>query len=74
MLRCIRRGVSNATAAAGVILCALAAIQSFGARGQVVGWACLATVVYLLEAEGARIKTLHFKAELSSLISKVKGL
>jgi len=28
----------------------------------------------MLEAEGARIKTTHFKAELSSLISKVKGL
>jgi len=27
-----------------------------------------------LEAEGARIKTTHFKAELSGLISKVKGL
>jgi hypothetical protein len=27
-----------------------------------------------LEAEGARLKTLHFKAELSGLISKVKGL
>jgi hypothetical protein len=30
--------------------------------------------VSMLEAEGARIKTLHFKAELSSLISKVKSL
>jgi len=30
--------------------------------------------VSLLEAEGTRIKTLHFKAELSSLISKVKSL
>jgi hypothetical protein len=30
--------------------------------------------VSALEAEGARIKTLHFKAELSSLISKVKSL
>jgi hypothetical protein len=28
----------------------------------------------MLEAEGARLKTLHFKAELSGLISKVKGL
>lgn len=27
-----------------------------------------------LEAEGSRLKTLHFKAELSGLISKVKGL
>ena len=30
--------------------------------------------VAALEAEGARLKTLHFKAELSSLISKVKSL
>ena len=30
--------------------------------------------VTALEAEGARLKTLHFKAELSGLISKVKGL
>jgi len=30
--------------------------------------------VTMLEAEGARLKTLHFKAELSGLISKVKGL
>jgi hypothetical protein len=30
--------------------------------------------VSMLEAEGARIKTTHFKAELSSLISKAKGL
>ena len=30
--------------------------------------------VSALEAEGSRIKTLHFKAELSSLISKVKSL
>jgi hypothetical protein len=30
--------------------------------------------VSMLEAEGARLKTLHFKAELSGLISKVKSL
>jgi len=30
--------------------------------------------VSLLEAEGVKIRTTHFKAELSSLISKVKGL
>ncbi|HVR86644.1 MAG TPA: CAP domain-containing protein [Planctomycetota bacterium] len=30
--------------------------------------------VTMLEAEGARLRTLHFKAELSGLISKVKGL
>jgi len=30
--------------------------------------------ISMLEAEGARIRTTHFKAELSSLISKVKGL
>ena len=30
--------------------------------------------VSILEAEGARLRTLHFKAELSGLISKVKGL
>src|SRR6185503_4458517 len=30
--------------------------------------------VSLLEAEGSRIRTLHFRAELSSLISKVKSL
>jgi hypothetical protein len=30
--------------------------------------------ITLLEVEGAKIRTTHFKAELSSLISKVKGL
>lgn len=30
--------------------------------------------ISMLEAEGARLKTLHFKAELSGLISKVKSL
>ncbi|HLY09913.1 MAG TPA: CAP domain-containing protein [Planctomycetota bacterium] len=30
--------------------------------------------ITLLEAEGARLRTLHFKAELSGLVSKVKGL
>ena len=30
--------------------------------------------ITMLEAEGARLKTLHFKAELSGLVSKVKGL
>jgi len=30
--------------------------------------------VAALEAEGARLRTIHFKAELSSLISKVKSL
>jgi len=33
-----------------------------------------AQFVSALEAEGARLKTLHFKAQLSGLISKVKGL
>ena len=32
------------------------------------------TFISALEAEGARLRTLHFKAELSSLISKVKSL
>ena len=53
VLRCRRRGVSAPTASVAVLLCALAAIQSFGARGQVLGWACLATVVALLEEETA---------------------
>jgi hypothetical protein len=30
--------------------------------------------ITMLEAEGARLKTLHFKAELSGLISKIKSL
>jgi hypothetical protein len=52
VLRCRRRGVSPALASAGVVVCALATIQSFGARGQVLGWGCLAAFVYLLESEG----------------------
>ena len=31
-------------------------------------------ILSMLEAEGLRLKTLHFKAELSGLISKVKSL
>ena len=52
VLRCRRRGVSGALSAAAVIVCALAMIQSFGARAQVLGWMGLATVVYLLEIDG----------------------
>jgi len=52
VLRCRRRGVSDAKASIAVLVCALAAMQSFGARTQVLGWACLATTVWLLEMEG----------------------
>jgi hypothetical protein len=52
VLRCARREVPSTIVSAGVIACALATIQSFGARGQVLGWAGIATVVYLLEIEG----------------------
>jgi hypothetical protein len=52
VLRCRRRGVSSTMASAAVIVCALATIQSFGARAQVLGWACLGVVVLLLETEG----------------------
>ena len=38
VLRCRRRGVSPALSAAAAIVCALAMIQSFGARAQVLGW------------------------------------
>jgi hypothetical protein len=37
---------------AAAIVCALAMIQSFGARAQVLGWMCLAVVVSLLELDG----------------------
>jgi hypothetical protein len=52
VLRARRRGVSDAGASAAVLLCALAAMQSFGARAQVLGWACLACTAWLLELEG----------------------
>ncbi|MEA2721559.1 MAG: hypothetical protein QOJ39_3423 [Candidatus Eremiobacteraeota bacterium] len=51
VLRCRRRGVSATTTSAAVLVCALATIQSFGARAQVLGWAGVATVVWLLESE-----------------------
>jgi hypothetical protein len=52
VLRCRDRGVSHAGAAVAVLFCALAAMQSFGARAQVLGWACLGLVAWLLEIEG----------------------
>ena len=52
VVRCARRGLSGTTASAAVLLCALATIQSFGPRVQVLGWAALGTVVMLLETEG----------------------
>ncbi len=52
VLRCRRRGVSGALPAAAVIVCALATVQSFGARAQVLGWLGLAGVVWLLEIDG----------------------
>jgi hypothetical protein len=52
ILRCQRRRLSGAMTAAAVVLCALATIQSFGVRAQVVGWAGLATLLWLLEIEG----------------------
>jgi hypothetical protein len=52
VVRCARRDVANTTASAAVLLCALATIQSFGPRVQVLGWAALGTVVLLLETEG----------------------
>ena len=52
VLRCARRGVPSTAAAAAVLFCGLATIQSFGPRVQVLGWAALGTVVLLLETEG----------------------
>ena len=52
VVRARRRGVSAAGASAAVLVCALAAMQSFGARAQVLGWACLAGTTWLLELEG----------------------
>ncbi len=52
VLRCRRRGASGALSAAAAIVCALAMIQSFGARAQVLGWLGLSTVVWLLELDG----------------------
>ncbi|HWT07368.1 MAG TPA: hypothetical protein VN224_16500, partial [Xanthomonadales bacterium] len=50
--RCRRRGVSAALSSAAAIVCALAMIQSFGARAQVLGWMGLTIVVSLLEIDG----------------------
>jgi hypothetical protein len=52
IVRSRRRGVSPALSSVAVLLCGLAMIQSFGARAQVVGWAGIATVLWLLETEG----------------------
>jgi hypothetical protein len=52
VVRCRRRGVSAALSAAAAIVCALAMIQSFGARAQVLGWMGLTVVVTLLEIDG----------------------
>jgi hypothetical protein len=52
VVRCRRRGVSSALCAAGAIVGALAMIQSFGARAQVLGWLGLTVVVTLLEIDG----------------------
>jgi hypothetical protein len=55
VLRCRRRGVSGALTSAAVLICSLATVQSFGVRAQVVGWAGAATVLWLLESEGALV-------------------
>ncbi|MDB5073766.1 MAG: hypothetical protein JWM87_4877 [Candidatus Eremiobacteraeota bacterium] len=52
VLRCRRRRLSSTLTSAAVLVCALATIQSFGARAQVLGWAGVAMVVWLLESEG----------------------
>ena len=52
VVRSRRRGVSAALSAAAAIVCALAMIQSFGARAQVLGWMGLTIVVTLLEIDG----------------------
>jgi hypothetical protein len=51
-LRCRRRGVPATPTAAAVLICALAMLQSFGPRAQVVGWAGLAALLWLLELDG----------------------
>lgn len=52
VIRCRRRGVSDIATSAGILASGLAMIQAYGVRGQVLGWAALATVVTLLESEG----------------------
>ncbi|MFN2459229.1 MAG: hypothetical protein ABR591_00850 [Candidatus Velthaea sp.] len=52
VLRCARRGVPPVRAASAVLFCSLAMLQSFGVRAQVLGWAGLTTVVWLLESDG----------------------
>ncbi|MBV8750713.1 MAG: hypothetical protein JO103_13490 [Candidatus Eremiobacteraeota bacterium] len=52
VLRCARRGLSAAATSGAVLLCSLATIQSFGTRVQVVGWAGVALLLWLLEIEG----------------------
>ena len=52
VVRCRRRGVSAALSAGAAIVCALAMLQSFGARAQVLGWMALTIVVTLLEIDG----------------------
>lgn len=52
VLRCARRGISSVRTSGAVILCGLAMMQSFGVRAQVVGWAGVSLILWLLEVEG----------------------
>ena len=52
VLRARRRGVTAAIAAAAPLLCVTATLQSFGVRAQVLGWAGLGLLLYVLECDG----------------------
>ena len=52
VLRCRARGVSPPLASAAVLLGVIATMQSFGVRAQVLGWAGLAWMLWLLEIDG----------------------
>ena len=52
VMRCRRRGLTAPLSSVAVLISALAMLQSFGVRAQVLGWAGLACVLWLFELEG----------------------
>lgn len=52
VLRARRRGVPGVVATAAPVLCVIATLQAFGVRAQVLGWAGLGLLLWLLECEG----------------------
>jgi hypothetical protein len=82
-VRCERRGVPSTYAAVAVIVCALAMLQSFGARAQVFGWAGLSALLFVVETGGPRVwlavpltalwANLHASATIAPVVAGLAG-